>query len=132
MVRTISLVLAVVLVNGDCFGTTEASSAGSIEAQIRSIPPDSPVEIRLADGSRLRGWISEISDVGFVLTQESKNQLVKRQIEFQQMQAVKRVKSVKPSHTTRNILIGVGIGIAVVAGVLAAAAASGGLVSVGH
>ena len=102
----------------------------SVEAQFRDIPLNSPVELRLADGSKLRGWVSDVSDAGFVLTQEQKGQLSKRQIQFQHVQAVKPVKSVKPSHATRNILIGVGI--VIVAGILAAAAAIGGLVSVGH
>ena len=123
--RILSLLLAAAVANGACFGKTKASPAGTIEEQIRSIPPGNPVEIRLVDGSKLRGWIGDISDAGFVLTQEHKNQLEKREIPFQQAQAVKRVKSVKPSHTTRNVLIGVGIGVVVVAGVLAAMAASG-------
>lgn len=126
--QILSLLLAFALVSGTCFGQTKAPSPGSIEEQIRSIPPDSPVQIRLLDGSKLRGWISDVSDAGFVLTQEHKSRLEKSQIPFQQVQAVKRVKSVKPSHTTRNILIGVGIGIVVVAGVLAGLAASGPLI----
>lgn len=122
----ISFVLAVALVNGNCFGQSPAAPARSVEEQIRAIPPNSPVELRLVDGSKLRGWVSDVSDTGFVLTQERKSRLEKRQIAFQQAQSVKLVKSVKPSHTTRNILIGIGVGVAVVAGIIIALAVSGG------
>lgn len=125
MRQILSLLLTVALAGEACFGQTKASSAGSIEEQIRSIPPNSPVAVRLDDGSKLRGWISDVSDTGFVLTQERKSQLEKRQIQFQQARSVKRINSVKPSHTTRNILIGVGIGVVVVVGGLFAAFSGG-------
>lgn len=98
----------------------------SVETQLRAFSPDTPIELRLTDGSKLRGWISELSSTGFTLTQERKNRLEKRQIEFKQAQSVKQVKSVRPSHTTRNILIGVGIGIAGVAILLITMAKVGG------
>jgi len=110
-----------VLLTAACFGQPQRSSAGTIEEQIRGIPPDSPVEIHLLDGSKLRGWITDVSDVGFVLTREQKNRLEKNEVRFQQVQVVKRVKSVEPSHRTRNIVVGVAIGVVVVVGGLFAA-----------
>ena len=86
----------------------------TIEQQIRGIPPRSAVELRLLDGTKLRGWITDVSDVGFVLNREQKNRLEKHEIRFQQVQVLKQVKSVKPSHTTRNIVIGVAVGVVVV------------------
>ena len=119
--QILSSLLAVVLLTSGCFGQPQPSSAGPIEEQIRGIPPDSPVEIHLLDGSKLRGWITQVSDVGFVLIREQENRLEKNEIRFQQVQVLKRVKSVKPSHTTRNIVAGVAIGVVVVVGGLLAA-----------
>ena len=58
---------------------------------------DKPVEVRFLDGSKLRGWLGEVSDSGFSLSHENKGHL--------------RVRSVKQGHTARNILIGVGIAV---------------------
>jgi len=55
------------------------------------------------------------------LTREQKNRLEKNEVRFQQVQVVKRVKSVEPSHRTRNIVVGVAIGVVVVVGGLFAA-----------
>ncbi len=114
--QILSSLLALVLLTEGCFGQPKPSTAPTIEEQIRGIPPDSPVEIHLLDGSKLRGWITGVSDVGFVLTREQKHRLEKNDIRFQQVRVLKRVNSVKPSHTTRNIVIGVAIGIAVAVG----------------
>jgi hypothetical protein len=78
---------------------------------MRTIGPDSPVEVKFLDGAKLRGWIGEVSDSGFSLSHEKKGQLEKSRVSFDQVRAVKQVKSVKPGHTARNILIGVGIAL---------------------
>jgi hypothetical protein len=123
--QAISCFLVVTLANSFCLAQTRPAGLVTVAERIRSIPPDSPVELRLVDGSKLRGWIGEVSDTGFVLTRQMKNGLEKNDIRFQQTQTVKQVKSVKPAHTTRNILIGVGIGVVVIGGLLLAAVASG-------
>jgi len=125
MRQILALLLAVTLGNWSCFGQSPPVPSRSIEEQIRAIPPASPVELRLADGSKLRGWVSDVSATGFVLTQERKSQLEKKQITFQQTQSVKVVKSVNPSHRTRNILIGVAVGVGAVAIAAAVIFASG-------
>lgn len=124
--QTISLALAIALVDVNCLGQSPTAPSRSVEEQVRTIPPNSPVELRLVDGTKVRGWVSDVSATGFVLTQQSKGQLEKKQIAFQQTRSVKQVKSVKPSHTTRNILIGVGIGVAVVAVLMLSLAKAGG------
>jgi hypothetical protein len=40
------------------------------------------------DGAKLRGWIGEVSDTGFVLSHEVKRQLTKSQAAFNQVRAV--------------------------------------------
>lgn len=86
------------------------------------------MEVSFLSGSKLRGWISEVSDSGFVLSHEKRRRLEKSNVAFDQVRAVKQVKSVKSSHTTRNILIGVAIGLVAVAAVFGIAiAAHGGL-----
>jgi hypothetical protein len=67
------------------------------------------VEVKFVSGSTQQGWISEVSDTGFVLSHEKHHQMEKSQLTFVQIQTVKQIKEVKPRHTTRNILIGVGI-----------------------
>ena len=43
-----------------------------------------------------------------------KRQLTKSQVAFNQVRAVKQVHSVKPSHTVRNVQIGVGVTLAAI------------------
>ena len=63
---------------------------------MRTVGPDSSVEVKFLDGAKLRGWISEVSDSGFSLSHEKKGQLEKSRVSFDQVRAVKQVKSVKP------------------------------------
>jgi ASC-1-like (ASCH) protein len=118
------------LMGGDCLGRTPPSDRPTPKEYVHTIASGSTVEVRLADGSKLRGWISEVSDTGFELRYEKRKQLQQEQITFDQVKTVKQVNNVKTSHTARNVLIGVGIGVGigvVVSGVVAAIAlASGG------
>ena len=127
MRQVLALLLAAML-PADLFCT---QTNVTVREQIRALAPNSPVEMRFNDGSKLRGWISDVSESGFVLKHEVKRELQSSQFSFDLVRSVKAVKSVHPSHTTRNILIGVGIAVAVIGGVLGAAAA-GGWASVGH
>lgn len=97
------------LLTGNCLGGDQTSSRPSPEEQIRALDAHSPVEVRFVDGSRLRGWVGEVSDTGFVLSHEKNHQLTNSQVAFNQIRAVRHVGNVKPSHTIRNVLIGVGI-----------------------
>jgi hypothetical protein len=97
------------LLSGNCLGWTQPSSLPSPREQMRTIGLDSPVEVRFLDGSKLRGWLGEVSDSGFSLSHENKGHLEKSRVGFDLVRSVKQVKSVKPGHTARNIPIGVGI-----------------------
>lgn len=94
-----------------CVGQAQPSQRPSPRDQARAIAANSAVEVKFVDGAHRRGWISELSDTGFALSAETKGVMVKSPITFVQVKAIKQVQSVKPSHLTRNILIGVGIGL---------------------
>jgi hypothetical protein len=51
-----------------------------------------------------------------VLSHQNKNRFEKSQITFDQIKAVKQVKSVKPSHTARSVLVGAVDHVSVLAG----------------
>jgi hypothetical protein len=114
------------LMGGDCLGRTPPSDRPTPKEYVRAIANGSPVEVRFADGARLRGWISEVSDNGFELRYEKRKQLQQAQISFDQVKAVKQIRSVKTSHTARNVLIGLGIGVVAIGVVAAIALAAGG------
>lgn len=127
MMRTIAVLVSVMLGSGLCSGQLTVP-ARSIEERLRAIPSDTPVEVRLVDDSKLRGWMGDVSESDFLLSHEVKHQLQRSRIPIAQVRDLKVVKNVKPSHTTRNILIGVGIAVAVIGGLLAASASSGAIV----
>ena len=122
--RELALLLAIGLASGLCNGQEGPSI--SVREQMRGIAFDTPVEVRFHDGSKLRGWFAEVSDSGFVLKHEVKREVQRSQFTFDSVRSFKVVKSVKPSHLTRNVLIGVGIAAAVF-GALAGLALSGAL-----
>jgi hypothetical protein len=109
--QILALVLAALL-SGNCFGQGQPSSRPSPKEQATVIAANSPVEVKFVDGSKQRGWISEVSDAGFVLRHKRNNQMEMSKVSFTQVVAVKQIKDVKPAHTTRNIFIGVGIVLA--------------------
>jgi len=98
---------------------------GSVKPQVLSLGPNSLVEVRLVNGSKLRGWIGTISENNFEL-RLGKVKLEQRTIEFDHVRSVKPVDSLKPSHTARNILIGVGIAVAAIGLGIVIAAKKGG------
>ncbi len=116
--RILAVVLAALL-SGNCFGGTQSSNRPSPQDQVRAIDTNSPVEVRFMDGAKLRGRIGEISDTGFVLSHEVRRQLTKSQVAFDKVRAVRQVQSVKPSHTLRNVLIGVSITLGALTAILA-------------
>jgi hypothetical protein len=109
MTRQIVALVLSTLLGANCFGKGLASSRPSPKEQAAAIAVNSPVEVKFLDGSKQQGWISELSDAGFVLSHEKNRQIEKAQVGFAQVETVKQIKEVKPSHKTRNILIGVGI-----------------------
>jgi hypothetical protein len=123
MTRQMLALALTLLLSGNCFGWDQPPKGPSLQEQARAIAANSAVEVRFTDGSHRRGWISEVSDAGFVLSNENNSRIEKSQVAFAEIKDVKQVASVKPSHTTRNILLGVGITIGslmVLSGVLKA------------
>lgn len=96
-----------------------------MKSQVQGLGSNSLAEVRLFDGSKLRGWIGTISENNFELRLRTVK-LENRTIGFDQVRSVKPVMSLKPSHTARNILIGVGIAVAAIAvGIVIAAKPAG-------
>lgn len=87
-----------------------------IAAQIAAIPSGSRIELHLKNDKMLKGTRGEISDSNFTLIDSHKHN---RSIEFDDIVSVRQVN--RTSHVKRNVLIGAGIGVAVVA-ILAAVA----------
>lgn len=89
--------------------------ADSVTGQITSMPAGTNIEIRLNNKQTLRGTRGELSGSGFTLLNP---QAGNRQVAFGDVNSVKRLD--RKSHTTRNVLIVVGIAVVavVVAGVI--------------
>ncbi len=107
-----ALSLALVLLMVTQLGPA-AFGADNVISQIAGIPTGTNIEVRLKNKQILRGARGEVSDSGFTLTNLGAGD---RQIAFDEVTSVKQLT--KKSHPTRNVLIGVGIGIAVFAVVL--------------
>jgi hypothetical protein len=107
-----ALSLALVLLMVTQLGPA-AFGADNVTNQIAGIPTGTNIEVRLKNKQILRGARGEVSGSGFTLRNPGAGD---RQIAFDDVTSVKQLT--KKSHTTRNVLIGVGIGIAVFAVVL--------------
>ena len=91
-----------------------ACGADNVTSQITGMPTGSNIEVRLKDKQTLRGARGEVSGSGFTLMNTGGSD---RQIAFADVTSVKQLN--KKSHTTRNVLILVGIAVVVVVGALA-------------
>jgi hypothetical protein len=109
MTRHIVAVLLTGILSGHGYGQTQPSKHATPIEQVGAIPANSAVEVKLVAGAPRRGLISDVSSTGFVLSQEVHHQMTKTELTFVQVTSVKQIASVKPSHTTRNILIVVAI-----------------------
>ncbi len=110
-----SILLAAVMAAMPSLARSQASSTSSIEEKIRAIQPDSPVEVRLHNGTQMRGTIGEVSATGYVLTQDQSGQLVKHSLTFEETRSVKNVASVKSGNGSKPIYTAVAIGLVAVA-----------------
>jgi hypothetical protein len=102
MQKTISLALALLMVLPAAFGEE------NVATQITAIPAGTKIELRLNDKKTARGARGPLSNTGFTLVDARTGE---RQIAFDDVVSVKRVTS----HTTRNVLIVVGVGVAALA-----------------
>jgi hypothetical protein len=86
-------------------------AADDVASQIAAMPTGTKIEVRLKSKEKLRGSAGAVSNSGFTLTD---SQTVAHQIAFDDVASVKQIAA-KPSHVTRNVLIIVGVGVAVTA-----------------
>ncbi len=91
-----------------------AFGADNVTSQITGMPTGANIEVRLKNKQALRGTRGDVSDSGFTLVNPGAGD---RQIAFDDVTSVKQVN--KKSHTTRNVLIVVGIGVVIAVAVLA-------------
>jgi len=108
MRQVLSVVLTLAILT--CSATADTPS---IATQIGSIPQGAGIEVRLRNKEKLRGARGAVSDTGFTLVNAP---AADRQIAFADVASVKLFKS----HTTRNVLIIVGIGVVATVGIIAA------------
>ncbi|MFN7934264.1 MAG: hypothetical protein U0R19_13120 [Bryobacteraceae bacterium] len=85
MRETIALFLVLTLVYPQGATATQISP----KEQAVTISRGNAVEVRFLDGSKLRGWIGEVSDTGFVLTTEKAGV---QQIRFDQLKSLRDMK----------------------------------------
>jgi len=100
--KTISLVLAA-LIAMQC--VPGAAGQESVASQITAVPAGTKIELVLKNKQTLRGRKGSISASGFTLVDSHK---ADHQIAFDDVASAKQIKP----HTTRNVLILVGITVA--------------------
>ena len=111
MPQTLSLVLVLLMVMQ--LGPT-AFGADSVRSQITRMPTGANIEVHLKDQQILRGMRGEVTDSSFALETLSTGN---RQIAFGDVSSVKQIK--RKTHSTRNVLILLGIVIVGATGVMA-------------
>ena len=92
-----------------------AFGADNVTNQITGMREGISIELHLKNKQILRGTRGEVSASSFALVDPSGGN---REITFDEVASVKQLT--RKSHTTRNILIGVGIGVVVLAVVVVA------------
>ena len=100
---TLALLMAMQLV-------PSAFGAESVAAEITALPLGTRVELHLKNKQKIRGATGAVSGTGFALVAAG---VAEQQIAFDDVASVKRLD--KKPHTTRTVLIVVGIGVAVTA-----------------
>ncbi|MGD0136199.1 MAG: hypothetical protein ABSE57_29495 [Bryobacteraceae bacterium] len=110
--QTLSLVLVLLMLTQ--LGPA-AFGGDDVTSQITGMPAGTKIEVRLRNKERLQGTRGEVSDSGFTLLNPGTGD---RKVVFNEVISVKQLTA--KSHTTRNVLIGVGIGFVAAVAVLAA------------
>ncbi|MBI2681120.1 MAG: hypothetical protein HYX25_08970 [Candidatus Solibacter usitatus] len=111
MRQALSFVLALLMVSQ--MGPV-ALGADSVTNQITGMRAGTNIEVHLKNKQTLRGARGEVSGSGFTLLNSG---AVDRQLVFDDVASVKQLD--KKSHTTRNVLIVVGIGLVAAVAVVA-------------
>lgn len=110
MRKTISIALMLLIVTQL---VPAAFADDTVASQITAMPAGAKIELRLKNKQKMRGACGVVSEKGFTLVSASTGD---HQIAFDDVKSVRQLST--NSHTTRNILIGVGIGVAAVAGTI--------------
>ena len=110
-VLALALVLLMVMHLGPA-----AFGADNVTSQIAGIPTGANIEVRLKNKQTLRGTRGAVSSSGFTLLNPGAGD---RQLAFDDVTSVKQLS--KKSHTTRNVLIIVGVAVVVLAVVVGVA-----------
>ena len=113
MRSTISLALTLLMV---MHLVPAAAGEDSVASQITAMPTGARIELLLKNKQTLRGTRGPVSNAGFTLVDAQK---AEHQIAFDDVVSVRQITT--KSHTTRNILIVTGIGVAalgITAGIL--------------
>jgi hypothetical protein len=92
-----------------------AAAPPTVQTQIAAVPQGARIELRMKSREKLHGVRGTMTDAGFTLVSTP---AADRQIAFDDVASVKQYKS----HTTRNVLIIVGIGVVATVGIIAAVA----------
>mgnify|MGYP001309488549 CR=1 FL=1 len=108
LIRLFTAIVCILMLTGPA----AAQDMAAIRTEIVSMPLGTSIEVRLKDKQKLGGARGAVSDSGFTFVDARSGE---RQISYGDVASVKQVQK---SHLVRNILIGVGIGVAVVAIVL--------------
>jgi len=101
-------ILSLVLALGMLTNLGPAFAAENVTSQINGMALGTNIEVRLTNKQKVRGAKGAVSASGFMLVDARTGE---RQIAFNDVTSVKQFGK---SHTTRNILIGVVIGVVAV------------------
>ena len=108
MRQTLGLVLTFLMI---LYSVPTAKAADDFASRISAMPTGTQIEVHLKSKQKLRGAMGAVSNSGFTLID---SQTEVHQVSFGDVASMKQVNG-KSSHVTRNVLIIVGIGVAVTA-----------------
>jgi hypothetical protein len=116
MKKSLSIVLAVLVFNLGLVGTAAAGTGGDaaakraekVKAGIQKLGAgkDSHIEVTLADGTKLKGYVSEIKDTSFVVTSDATNAAT--EVPYP------NAKKVQGNNLNTGVKIAIGVAIVVV------------------
>jgi hypothetical protein len=118
--KTIAVALTAIVSCLSSIAHGQPDKAASVKAEVRKIGigERSAVRVKLKDGTELRGYLSQIENDSFTITDKGTKKA--SSVSYGDVQSLK-LKGKRLSIGTK-ILIGVGIGVAITAGIIAYAA----------
>jgi preprotein translocase subunit SecF len=138
MKRSQCLLLAVTIISltasSNAYPSTSPGSAPaqsenmpkkSLKEKLVEIPPGSPVEVKLRTKEKFRGRLGDVSDEVFVVKVATGDKIEDRKVAFDDVKSVKKVEgtSAKKVAGYSVLAVGAAVGILVVVGLIAIAAA---------